>query len=472
MSFLIRTFIFAASLSFSAAAFAQFDEETKISPDLQRALDNTSNPIPVVVVLDPVTPLPMNLLGSLSPAQKEVLIKQRTRASQAQFQDYINEIVSIQPLDGDVKPLRKYMFFWGVNGFMATATPEIIMDLASREEVRGIFLDRKIKLAPDYRTLEDLDGGDFTYGLQKIGVPELRAAHPDLTGKGVRVGIIDTGIDSKHPEFTGRIAAFRDFVGEQKEGYDDNGHGTHVAGTIAGSGAGGTQIGVAPEATLVIGKAFTGGGSASLSSLVRAMEWMGDPDGNAATNDRPRVVSNSWGGGPSADANKDPFYQLVLTWLELGIFPSFAAGNSGPGKGTVGSPGCLPPSFAVAATDENDEAAVFSSRGPVKIVVDGKKMELVKPDIAAPGVGIYSAMPGGKYGKMSGTSMATPHVSGAIALVYQVKPNATIEEVKTILSKSADPLGTKDKNTTFGAGRLNVFKASSVMGFDDMGFGF
>jgi len=411
------------------------------------------------------------MIEPLSTAQKEIVIKQRTRYVQAELHGYINELLSMKPMVGETKTARQYLPFWGLNGFMLTATPEVILDIASRDEVVKVVLDRKIKLAPDGRQFADLDGADYTYGLEKIGIPALRAAQPDLNGKGVRVGIIDTGIDAKHPEFAGRIAAFRDFVGDKKEAYDDNGHGTHVAGTIAGAGVGGTQIGVAPGATLVIAKSFTGSGGASVSSLIRAMEWMGDPDGNPATNDRPKVVSNSWGGGPSSDANADPFFQPIMTWIELGIFPSFAAGNSGPRPGTIGSPGCLPNTFAVAATDEDDNAAGFSSRGPVKIKVDGKDVVLVKPDVAAPGVKIFSAMPKGKYATMSGTSMATPHVSGVIALIYQAKPSATVLEVMEILSKTSDRLGEKNKNPVFGAGRVNVGKALSMMGYDDSGFG-
>lgn len=463
---------------FASTANAQWvdDEDSKIAPDLERVMNNTTNPIPVIVVLSPVTPLPQTFVGSLTASQTEKLIKQRALESQLEFRHYVNELVQIMPLDGEAKPLSRYKFFWTVNGFMATATPDVIADISMRDGVQQIFLDKKIKLAPDYREEVEIDGGEYTYGLEKIGVPQIRSEHPELTGKGVRVGIIDTGIDGKHPEVAGRVTHFKDFVGSKTEPYDDNGHGTHVAGTIGGSGAGGTQIGVAPEVTFIVAKAFTGGGSGSLSGLLRAMEWAANPSENSSSSERPHVISNSWGGAPSSDVSKDPFAQPVLTWVQLGIFPSFAAGNSGPSAGTVGSPGCLPASFAVGATDDNDSAASFSSRGPVKIIVDGKPQTLVKPDISAPGVKIFSAMPGGKYGAMSGTSMATPHLSGAVALMYQIKPNASVQEMRDLLSQSVDMVGGRSgKDNTFGAGRLNIAKAVSRMqmngySFDEFGF--
>src|SRR5262249_46298084 len=151
------------------------------------------------------------------------------------------------------------------------------------------------------------------------------------------------------------------------EPYDDHGHGTHCMGTITGVGASGTQIGIAPGVSnLVVGKVFSASGGAQTSDLLRAMEWIADPDGNPATQDQPRVINNSWGGAMDGDIDHDPFGPAVLTWVQLNIFPSFAAGNEGPGESTVGSPGGLPQSFAMGATDSNDSIADFSSRGPVK----------------------------------------------------------------------------------------------------------
>ncbi len=434
----------------------------KISPLLNQILERTDNPVPVVVVMKQIPLLPHSLLGSIRPADAERMIKARTLQQQYEMRAFVNEMVSERRFDG-VKPLSRYQFFWTVNAFMATATPETIFELSEREEVTHILLDQKIRLEPDARQLAQPEGDEYTYGLEKIGVPELRAQRSELTGKGVIVGILDTGIDAKHPELVGRTLAFKDFTSDKKDAYDDNGHGTHVAGTVGGAGVGGTQIGVAPDVRFVIGKVFTAGGSGSLSSILRGMDWISDPDGNPDTADKPAVINNSWGGGLGDDIDRDPFGAAVLTWVQLNIFPSFAAGNSGPGKSTLGSPGGLPQSFAVGATDDRDEVAYFSSRGPVKAKKDGKWTEYTKPDISAPGVNIYSTMPGGQYGKMSGTSMATPHITGCVAVIVQAHPGATIDQIREILTQTSDDLGDKGMDNSYGFGRVNLARAVDAL---------
>jgi serine protease AprX len=427
----------------------------KISPRLAKVMEQTENPVPVLVMMKQLPLLPASLLGETRIADRERMIKQETLRRQAALRETVNDLVDTSGVTGD-PALSRFKFFWTVNAMMATATTDTIMNLADRDDISYIMLDAKIRLAPDYREEADIEGDAYTYGLERIGVPELRQSRPEITGKGVNVGIVDTGIDASHPEFKGKSITFKDFVGTKTSPYDDNGHGTHVAGTISGIGANGTQIGIAPEVNLIIAKVFTSGGSASLSGILRGMEWIANPDGNPNTKLRPRVVNNSWGGSIGDDASQDPFLPAVLTWTQLEIFPSFAAGNEGPGASTVGSPGGLPPSFAVGATDESDGIASFSSRGPVEMVVDGKKAKYVKPDVSAPGYQVMSAMPGGKYAKMSGTSMATPHVTGSIALLVQAHPQLNVKQIREVLMKTSDDLGDAGLDNTFGAGRLNI----------------
>ena len=444
---------------FCTALFSSLHaQEEKLSGDLVRAVESSQNAIPVVVVMQQLHLVSLQLMEKSRPADVERFIKQRTLESQMDIRQTVNDLLSRRTMSGE-KPISQVKFFWTTNAFMAKAMPEVIMDFASRDDVQAIYLDRKLKLAPTIRQAADVTGEEFTYGLQKLQIPELRQKYPEINGQGVIVGILDTGIDANHPELQGRTIVFKDFVGDKTEAYDDHGHGTHVAGTIGGTGAGGIQIGVAPAVKYVIGKIFTAEGSASLSGILRGMEWVVDPDGNPNTPDAPRVINNSWGGSATEDISKDPFSQPVLTWVQMNIVPSFAAGNSGPRARTVGSPGTLPQSFTVGATDENDKIASFSSRGPVRLVIDGKKVEIVKPDVSAPGVDILSSLPGGKYEKWSGTSMATPHVTGAIALLLQAKPSLTVAQVREILVKSADDLGTAGADNSFGAGRINMLKA-------------
>lgn len=436
----------------------------KISADLANAIEHTSEALPVVVMMKGYALVPQAFAMQLPSDDLEKMMKQRAMQLQEGMRDYVRDLAGEPGVMNSGAPITRYKFFWNVNAMMATATPEVIAEMADREDVQRIILDRRIKLDRDYREIEELDGTSFTYGLEKIGVPELRTKHPEVNGKGVVVGIIDTGLDASHPEFKGKQVVFKDFVNNRTASYDDNGHGTHVAGTISGIGANGTQIGIAPEVSLVIAKVFTSQGSGSLSAILRAMEWMGNPGvAEGGSKLKPRVVNNSWGGGTSDSVNDDPFYQATLTWVQLEIFPCFAAGNAGPSPSTLGSPGRLPPAFAVGATDSEDQIARFSSRGPVEIGMDGKRIEYVKPDVSAPGVQVLSAMPGGKYGKLSGTSMATPHTTGVIALLYQAKPNLKVAQIRELLEKTSQDLGESGKDNNFGSGRINVTSAIDQM---------
>ncbi|MGQ9585469.1 MAG: S8 family peptidase [Anaerolineae bacterium] len=286
-----------------------------------------------------------------------------------------------------------------------------------------------------------------------VSVPLIRAPHVwevGFRGKGIRVGIVDTGIDREHPDFAGRILAGKSFLGAQYQ--DDNGHGTHVAGILAGSGAasGGRYEGVAPEALLYVAKVLRADGSGLMSHVMAGVEW--------AVDQGAQVVNLSLGGvGPCNGT--DALSELCDAAVELGVVVCVAAGNAGPGTATVGPPGCARQVITVGASDDNDQVARFSSRGPT---LDGR----VKPDVVFPGVGIVSCRAQGtnmgtavndRYTSASGTSMATPHASGAAALLLEAAPALTPAQVKSFLQRTAVNLGL-DPNTQ-GSGRADCFAA-------------
>lgn len=305
--------------------------------------------------------------------------------------------------------------------------------------VSKVWLDRKVHVTLDQ-------------SVPLVGAPQAWAAGHD--GTGVSVAILDTGIDTTHPDLAGKVVASRSFVDGVDTVVDDNGHGTHVASTIAGTGAasGGKYKGVAPGARLIIGKVCDGAGRCSDSSILAGMQW-------AATSGA-KVVNMSLGGDPSDGT--DPLSQAVneLTAYTGTLFV-IAAGNSGPSHETVGSPGAADAALTVAATDKSDALANFSSRGPR---LDGG----LKPDIAAPGVDITAARAAGtalgpivdeRYTTISGTSMATPHVTGAVAILAQEHPDWTATQLKAALMSTATDVG----QTVYerGAGRLDVARAST-----------
>jgi subtilisin family serine protease len=265
------------------------------------------------------------------------------------------------------------------------------------------------------------------------------------------VGVLDTGIQGKHPQLGSRVTHFKDFVNHLENSYDDHGHGTHVAGTIAGK-----EIGFAPQSKLIVGKILSAVGGGQDSTILEAMQWQFDPDGNPATADFPRIVSNSWGAEISEgvhDVEEVLPYQLAIqAWVNGGIIPVFAAGNSG--KTPNGVPGGLPDVISVGAFDKNGEVAEFSSRGPNLWKIGSSIITLLKPDVSAPGVQIGSAFPGNKYAVWDGTSMATPHVSGAIVLLLQANPKLTIAEVKQLLLETSE----KKMDNSYGFGIVNAYE--------------
>ncbi len=351
--------------------------------------------------------------------------------------------------------------FWLINAVAFTASPADVRAVAADPAVESVNLDTPITLTDaghiDATPFPDAGSGDW--GLAAIRAPAAWSAF-GLRGAGVSVGTIDTGVNAGNPDLAGKVIAWRDFVGTSPTPIDDNGHGTHTAGTIAGGAAGGAPIGVAPEARLIVARAMGASGVGSGSALLAAAEWMTDPDGNPATADQPGIVNNSWS---ASTANDTWFRPMIRRWLELGIVPVFAAGNTGPGAGSIGSPAGYPEAIAVGAIDSDDSVPGFSSRGPIVWQnPDGlgpaAGTVLAKPDLVAPGVGVVSSV-GAGYLTYSGTSMAAPHVAGVAALVRQANPGLPPAAVADILRASAVDLGAPGPDPISGAGRLDAIRA-------------
>ncbi|MEU7115377.1 S8 family serine peptidase [Streptomyces sp. NPDC046182] len=297
-----------------------------------------------------------------------------------------------------------------------------------------------------------------------IGATEAWAAGYD--GKGVKVAVLDTGIDVNHPDFAGLIDGTASFV--PGEGITDvNGHGTHVAGTIVGSGAasGGDEKGVAPGADLYVGKVLGGAeGSGQDSWVMAGMQWAAESGAD--------VVNMSLGDSYPTDGS-DPMSQTVdALSAQYGTLFVIAAGNAGPES--ISAPGAAASALTVAATDKQDRLASFSSTGP--LAHSGG----MKPDIAAPGVDITAArsqeMTGGGeglYRTISGTSMATPHVAGAAAILAQQHPDWTGAQLKEHLMSTAKGLDGGYSPYEVGTGRLDVAAAmrSTVRGTGSLFFG-
>ncbi|NJE29819.1 alkaline serine protease [Thermococcus sp. 18S1] len=277
-------------------------------------------------------------------------------------------------------------------------------------------------------------------------------------GSGIVVAVIDTGIDASHPDLQGKVVAWYDVVNGKTTPYDDNGHGTHVAGIVAGTGAVNSQyIGVAPGAKLVGVKVLAADGSGTISDIIAGVDWVVQNKDKYGI----KVINLSLGSSQSSDGT-DSLSQAVNNAWAAGLVVCVAAGNSGPNTYTVGSPAAADKVITVGAVDSTDTIASFSSRGPT---ADGR----LKPEVVAPGVDIIAPRASGTsmgtpidnyYTKASGTSMATPHVAGAAALILQAHPTWSPDKIKTAFIETADIVApTEIADIAYGAGRINVYKA-------------
>lgn len=377
-----------------------------------------------------------------------------TSAEREQIRSYAGELQrSHQRLVGEVEAQgielqvrREYSYIF--NGLAASVKMADMERIEALPQVRAVH--------PDYQVHTLLDDSVPLIGADQVWTMQDPCGQP-VTGQGIRVAILDTGIDYTHPDLGGcfgpgcKVADGYDFVNDDADPWDDNGHGTHCAGIVA---ANGTVKGVAPDSDLYAYKVCNQYGSCWSSDIIAGIERTTDPDGDPATEDAVDIISMSLGSLNSGHPN-DAKSLAVDAAVDQGVVVVVAAGNSGPDYQTVKSPGVARKAFTVGATDKSDNIADFSSRGPVLGFY-----ELIKPDIVAPGVSINSTYPGGGYASMSGTSMATPHVAGAAALIKQMHPIWTPEMIKANLMNTASNLGLNVY--TQGAGRVQVDDAASV----------
>jgi subtilisin family serine protease len=307
------------------------------------------------------------------------------------------------------------------------------------------------------------------WGVEIIRATEVWADF-GIFGDGVVVASIDTGVQHTHPalqdKYRGTATGSHDFNFFDPAGIcgggvcDNNGHGTHVTGTMVGDDGGANQIGVAPDAQWIAAKGCEAN-SCSDTSLLASAEWMlapcafGDAPGAPSCDPamRPHVINNSWG-GPGGDAWYQP---SVNAWRAAGMIPVFSAGNSGPGAGTIGSPSDYCNVLSIGGTNSTDGMYPSSSRGPGAFpgCTD-------KPDVSAPGQGVRSSVPTNSYATFSGTSMASPHVSGCIALMMSVAPMLEYDEIYDILTTTAADLGAPGFDYDYGNGRIDCYEAVSA----------
>jgi len=323
-------------------------------------------------------------------------------------------------------------------------------------EADSKYLDEIKQLANVKRvSLDTIKYIDLAESVPLINAPLVWAMQDnnvnDITGKGVVVAILDTGIDYNHIDLGGcigsscRVTHGYDFINNDNDPMDGHGHGTHVAGIV---GANGTLKGVAPDVTFHAYKVLSDQGSGSSSGIIAALERSVDPDGDINTDDAVDIVNMSLGGGGNAT---DPLSIATNNTVDAGVIVVVAAGNDGNyGAINSSSPASAEKAITVASSTKSDELSGFSSKAIATA-------EFTKPEITAPGSNINSTVPGGGQGVMSGTSMAAPHVAGAVALIKQKNPNLSADKAVQLLGAGAIDLGIDPLSQ--GPGRMDIEKS-------------
>ena len=339
--------------------------------------------------------------------------------------------------------LREYInLFNGIS--IKNVSYEFIQKIKNLPYIKTIFPNYKISATLD--TSVPLINADDVWKIKD-------SFNRNITGKGVTIAILDTGVDYTHSDlkFNYIQQGSFDFVNNDTDPMDDYGHGTHCAGIICGNGNSSNfqYVGVAPDAKFFAIKILNQNGEGTFDTYLSGMEKAVDPNDDGDTTDHADIISLSFG-TEEAGRPDDQFCKVVDNIVKMGVIVVAAAGNRGPESNTITSPGCALQSICVGSTDKVDVVALSSSRGPV----EWDENYLVKPDIVAPGINIISTKNGGGYIIKSGTSMAVPHVAGAAALVLQANPDYTPEKVKQVLKENAKNLE-YDSNIQ-GSGRVDV----------------
>jgi subtilisin family serine protease len=406
-------------------------------------------------------------LGRLAPLlQSEIVLS----SVQAEAEKRPRKATAAQTPHGesDVPPTVTQL--WASNSAALTVSRDALPKIADIEDVRDIYLNRRLfvppLVAPPELPAVVRDNHASAWGLRKIGALATWGAY-ERRGEDITVAVLDTGIDSNHPDLKGKIAAWAEFdengkVVQGSRPRDTDQHGTHCAGIICGGRASGRWIGVAPNARVAVALCLDGKRGGTDAQILGALQW--------AIEQQVDVISMSLGGLTLGPRVPSTYSVLIQNALRVGIPVVTAIGNAG--SQTSGSPGNDFFSLAVGATDPDDRPAGFSG-GRTHVIEESRfipneflPLAYSKPDLSAPGVAIYSSIPGGKWEAFNGTSMATPHVAGAIALLLsatsikqKVDPANRAFLIQDLLTGSVDELGEAGQDHRYGFGRLDVLRA-------------
>jgi len=437
-----------------------------LEPELARVLLETrpDEHLRVIVYLREQSDPELIVSGAENPADARSQLVSALRAVAGRAQALLLAYLAGAQSAGLVET---YTPFWIFNGVAVSARPSFIRTLALHPAVDSIRLDHYRRWLPE-PIQEPPERGEVPGPVSALGVEwgvsRIRADQVwstlNISGSNAVVANMDTGVDWLHP------ALHTSYRGYNPHGLhnhlynwydatnggavypvDGQGHGTHTMGTIVGRGG----IGVAPGARWIAVRVLNNEGYGYDSWIHQGFQWLLAPGGDPAR--APDAVNCSWGNPNGA---LELFRPDLRALQAAGIFVAFAAGNNGPAYGTVNSPASMPEAFAVGASDQDDEVAYFSSRGP-------SPWQEIRPHVVAPGVQVRSSMPGGAYASASGTSVATPHVVGVAALLRSISPTLSVDRLAHLITGTAVPVTTPHPNNDAGWGRLDGLAAATAL---------
>lgn len=433
----------------SALSWRSADEAaSKIHPAVRDSLAGLQQDDSITVILTLSQQADVSKIHGKDRAERQKNLIQTLKAVASNTQEPIQFLLQNSKQQGRVS---KFSSLWIINAFSVTATADVIAELAQDPRIASITPD-ELEIVP-------------AYGTPEINVAVVQApALWDMgyTGQGVVIASMDTGVDLNHPDlltrWRGGTNSWFDPYGQHPTSpIDLNGHGTWTMGAIVGGDAGGTSIGVAAGAQWIAVRIFDDAGNGTATAVHQGYQWLLDPDSNPNTDDAPQVINNSWTLN-SAGCNLD-FEPDLQALRAAGILPIFAAGNYGPSSNTSRSPANNPSAFPVGNVNDNKAIYSSSSRGPSSC----PNWTGPYPRIVAPGVTIRTTDLFGGYYNPTGTSLAAPHVSGALALLLSAFPNLSVEQQQSVLINSAVDLGVAGPDNSYGYGRLDLLAAFGLL---------
>jgi len=424
-----------------------------IDPELVEVLANSAPDDTIAVIIDMADKFDIKVIRKADAQGRAVLVR-GLKSQAAAAQQPINAILA---KNGIANPRQ----LWMINALAVEVPVQLVPELAAAVQVDTVRLDRQITLdagAPGSPSAAE-------WNIATVNADVLWSL--GVTGEGIVVGSMDTGVDALHPDLATRWRggnnSWLDTYGQYNEPHDANGHGTQTTSLMVGGDSSGNSIGMAPGAQWIAAKIFDDAGNSTASAIHAGFQWMLDPDANPNTDDAANVVNNSWNILTTLNQCDTEFEADIQTLRAAGIAVVFSAGNSGSADSTSLSPANNDGSLAVGAVDEFLAAGYFSSRGPS--ACNGG----LYPQLTAPGVNVRTAdlTFGGifpnSYAYNNGTSYSAAHVAGALALLQSAFPGSSLQERETALEQTATDLGDTDADNTYGYGMINVIAAYDAL---------